>query len=452
MTKIMSICLRQLTSTAIACVVSIQIVTFSCMADDWRGWMGDSRDGVYRETGIVTEIPESGLPVKWRVPIYSGYAGPAAADGRVFVFDYQQTAGDAFNNPGERANLNGSERLVALDATSGKILWTHSYECPYSVSYPNGPRCTPTVDDEHVFILGSEGNLKCLQVVDGKLVWSRSLKRDLKAEVPIWGFSSHPLVDGDLLYTMVGGEGQGVVAFDKRTGDIRWQALDSEAGYCPLSIIQAGQTRQLIAFSPEAVVSLNPKNGRQNWSIPMRPSYGMSIARPMVEGNRMYASSIHNEAVLIELSENEATAKELWRGEPKSAVHCANATPLLMDGIIYGTDCVEGCLIAVDGSSGSRLWKTFEATQPAEKRFIKHGTAFLTRIGDSNRFLVMSETGDLQIAELSEKGYTSRGRFHAIDPTAECFGRSVVWSHPAYANQTAYIRNDKEIIAVDLAR
>jgi outer membrane protein assembly factor BamB len=274
----------------------------------------------------------------------------------------------------------------------------------------------------------------------------------LNAEVPIWGFASHPLVDGDLLYTMVGGEGQGVVAFDKRTGEIRWKALDAKAGYCPLSIIQAGQARQLIAFHPEAVVSLNPENGKQNWSIPMQPSYEMSIARPMIEGNRMYASSIHNEAVLIELADDQAKAKEIWRGEPKSAVHCANATPILMGGVIYGTDCVEGCLIAVDGKSGSRLWKTFEATQPSEERFVKHGTAFLTRLGDSNRFLVMSETGDLQIAELSEQGYSSRGRFHALEPTAECFGRSVVWSHPAYANQTAYIRNDKEIVAVDLAR
>ena len=184
----------------------------------------------------------------------------------------------------------------------------------------------------------------------------------------------------------------------------------------------------------------------------MKPSYGMSISQPMVEGNRMYASSIHNEAVLIELATDQPAAKELWRGEPKSAVHCANATPILMEGVIYGTDCVEGCLIAVDGKSGARLWKTFEATKPSEERFVKHGTAFLTRIAGSNRFLVMSETGDLLMAELSEKGYKDLGRFHALDPTAECFGRSVVWSHPAYANQTAYIRNDKEIVAVDLAR
>ena len=414
--------------------------------------MGNSRDGVYRETGIIDEIPETGLRIKWRVPIYNGYAGPAAANGRVFVFDYEQTSGQAFNNPGERATLTGQERLVALDAKSGETLWTHSYDCPYSVSYPNGPRCTPSIDDEYVYILGSEGDLKCLQVENGHVVWSRSLKRDLNAEVPIWGFASHPLLDGDLLYTMVGGDGQGVVAFDKRTGKVRWKALDAAAGYCPLSIIRIGKVKQLIAFHPEAVVSLNPESGEQYWSIPMQPSYGMSIARPMLEGNRMYASSIHNEAVLIELASDEPTARELWRGEPKSAVHCANATPILMDGVIYGTDCVEGCLIAVDGKSGSRLWKTFDATQPSEERFVKHGTAFLTRIADSNRFLVMSETGDLQIAELSPNGFRKRGQFHALDPTAECFGRSVVWSHPAYANRTAYIRNDKEIVAVDLSK
>ena len=414
--------------------------------------MGNSRDGVYRETGIIDEIPETGLRIKWRAPIHRGYAGPAAANGRVFVFDYEQTSGEAFNNSGERAQLMGQERLVALDAKSGKVLWTHSYDCPYSVSYPNGPRCTPSIDDEHAFILGSEGDLKCLQVTDGRVVWSRSLKRDLNAEVPIWGFASHPLLDGDLLYTMVGGDGQGVVAFDKRTGKVRWKALDTAAGYCPLSIIRVGKVRQLIAFHPEAVVSLDPDSGKQYWNIPMNPSYGMSIAQPMLEGNRMYASSIHNEAVLIELASDEPAARELWRGEPKSAVHCANATPVLMDGVIYGTDCVEGCLIAVDGKSGSRLWKTFEATRPSEERFVKHGTAFLTRIAGSNRFLIMSETGDLQMAELSPNGYRDRGRFHALDPTAECFGRSVVWSHPAYANQTAYIRNDKEIVAVDLSK
>ena len=212
--------------------------------------------------------------------------------------------------------------FYVLDAKSGKTLWTHAYDCPYSISYPNGPRCTPTIEGEHVFTLGSEGDLKCLQVADGNVVWSRSLQNDLNAEVPIWGFASHPLVDGDLLYTMVGGDGQGVVAFDKRTGEVRWKALDAAAGYCPLSIIKVGKARQLIAFHPDAIVSLNPESGKQYWSVPMKPSYGMSISQPMVEGNRMYASSIHNEAVLIELATDQPAAP------PQATAAAGVLTPL----------------------------------------------------------------------------------------------------------------------------
>jgi outer membrane protein assembly factor BamB len=298
--------------------------------------------------------------------------------------------------------------------------------------------------------LGAEGNLKCLQVADGEVLWSRDLPKDFGAEVPIWGFASHPLVDGDLLYTMVGGDGQGIVAFDKMTGKVRWEALDTPAGYCPPTIIEAGGTKQLIVFHPTAVVSLNPTSGKQFWDIPVKPDFEMSIARPMIEGNLMYVSAIYNEAVLIELATDRPAAKELWRGEPKGAVHSANATPMFVDGIIYGTDCNEGSLIAVDSKDGSRLWHTFEATKQQNTRLLKHGTAFLTRIADTDRFLVMSETGDLQMAKLTKEGYEDRGRFRVIEPTGECFGRKVVWSHPAYANRTAYIRNDKEIVAVSL--
>ncbi|MGB7326558.1 MAG: PQQ-binding-like beta-propeller repeat protein [Rubripirellula sp.] len=422
------------------------------MADNWPGWMGPTRDGVYREKGIIDEVPAEGLKVKWRMPIAGGYAGPAVAGGRVFVFDYQKTAGEAFNNPGERANLQGQERLTVLEAGSGKQLWQYAYDCPYSISYPAGPRCTPTVDGEHVYILGSEGDLQALRVTDGELVWKRSLKDDFSADVPIWGFSAHPLVDGDLLYTMVGGDGQGIVAFDKLTGEVKWKAIDSAAGYCPPSIIEHGGARQLIAYTPTSVTSLDPVTGKQYWSIPIEPSYEMSIARPMVDGDLMYASGIRTEAVMIELANDSPNAKEIWRGEPKNAVHSANATPIFADGVVYGTDCDQGSLIAVDAKDGSRLWSTFEATKPDEKRFIKHGTAFLTRVADTDRYLIFSETGDLQMAKLTAAGYEDLGRFHVLEPTSECFGRSVVWSHPAYSGQTVFARNDKEIVAVDLAK
>ena len=421
-------------------------------ADDWPGWMGEHQDDVYRDTGVISEIPATGLPVRWRVPVATGYAGPAVADGRVFVFDYQTEGGEIVNDPGTRVALQGRERITALDVSSGEQLWQHDYDCPYRISYPSGPRCTPTVDGDRLYSLGSEGDFRCLETVTGALVWSRQLKTELAAEVPVWGFCSHPLVDGDLVYCMVGGDGQGVVAFNKLDGTVAWKSLDTKAGYCPLSVINAGGVRQLIAFHPKAVSSLNPLTGDEYWSIEIAPEFEMSIAKPVRSGNRLYASAIYNEALMIELSDDAPSAKELWRGEPKNAVHSGNSTPIFTDGVIYGTDCVQGSLIAVDADNGDRLWQTFRPTQPDEKRFIRHGTAFLTRLGDSNRYLTMSETGDLIVAQLDRQGYTEHGRFHVLDPTAECFGRKVVWSHPAYANKTAYIRNDKEIVAVSIEK
>ena len=428
--------------------------SFCCVAtaDDWGQWMGPKRDGVYRETGVIDSIPESGLEVKWRAPIHSGYAGPAVADGRVFVYDYKVEGGKAFNNPQSRAKLQGSERLIALDASTGKELWTHEYSCPYDISYPAGPRCTPTVDGERVYILGSEGDLQCLKVANGELVWKKSFKKDMQAKVPLWGFSAHPLIDGDLLYTMVGGKGQGIVAFDKMTGDVKWKALDCDAGYCPPTIIKKGGVRQLIVFHPKAVVGMNPADGKSYWNVEIEPNYGMSICRPMMDGDLLYASGHGNQSVMIKLDSEKPGAKEVWRGNPKNSIFGANATPLFVDGVLYGSDCITGKLFAVDGADGKRMWETFDATKPDEKRRAVHGTAFLTQLGDSNRYLLMSETGDLIVAELTREAYKPLGRFRVLEPTGECFNRPVVWSHPAYANKTAYIRNDKEIVAVNLAK
>jgi outer membrane protein assembly factor BamB len=421
-------------------------------AEDWAGWMGSSRDGVYREGGIVDKIPEGGLPIKWRMPVAAGYAGPAVADGVVFVFDYLVRSGKVINDPGQRPELSGKERLQAFSAETGEKIWEYAYDRPYKISYPAGPRATPTVDGGYVYLLGAEGDLTCLSASDGGLAWHRHLPSDFGAEVPIWGFAAHPLIDGDLLYTMVGGIGQGVVAFEKSTGKVRWKSLDVNAGYCAPRMIRAGGTRQLIVFHPEGVESLDPGNGKSHWRIPLKPSYEMSIAQPMIVGDRMYVSAIHTEAVMIRLGQETPTAEEIWRGEAKNAVHCSNAPPAFVDGVVYGTDCLQGSLIAVDAENGNRLWETFAATKPDEKRFIKHGTAFITPLGESGRYLLMSENGDLILAQMDAKGFDERGRMRVVEPTNESFGRPVVWSHPAYSRQTAFVRNDQEIVAVDLSR
>ena len=316
------------------CLIAIPLA--SADADDWGQWMGKNREGIYHESGIIDSIPDSGLKVKWRMPVHAGYAGPAVAEGKVYVFDYKIAEGKVLNNPSKRANLKGSERLVAFDEASGEQLWTHEYECPYSISYPSGPRCTPTVDGDHVYILGSEGDLRCLKTEDGSLVWKKSFKNDFGAEVPIWGFSGHPLVDGDMLITLVGGKGQGVVAFDKMTGDVKWQALDTKAGYCPPIIIEKGGARQLIAFNPSSVVSLNPADGKQYWSVPIESLYDMSIVRPMIDGDMMYVCGKGNQSVMLKLDTDKPAATEVWRGKPRRSIYGANATPFFVDGTLYG--------------------------------------------------------------------------------------------------------------------
>ncbi|MFA8020301.1 PQQ-binding-like beta-propeller repeat protein [Bremerella cremea] len=427
------------------------VVAPAAWADEWPQWMGPQRDDVYRETGVIDSIPESGLKVKWRMPIAGGYAGPAVAGGRVFVTDYKATTPEISNNPGARQDRTGQERVLAFDAETGESLWEYAYERPYSISYAVGPRCTPTIDGELLFWTGAEGDLVCLQVETGELVWRRSLSKDFGAEIPIWGVAGHPLVSGDLLYIPVGGEGQGIVALDKRTGEVQWKSLDARMGYAPPAIIKAGGTEQLIFYHPEGVASLNPKTGEEYWQLELTPSYDMSVARPMVDGNRMYASGIQNESLMMELATDKPAAKELWRGQPKNALYSGTSSPVFVDGVVYGSDCNIGSLIAVDAKTGDRLWTTFEATRPEVTRFIKHGTCFVTRLGESDRYLIFSEVGDLLVAKMTREGFESLGRFHVLEPTSEAFGRGVVWTHPAYAGRTGFFRNDKELVAVDLS-
>ena len=202
----------------IACCASTLGIAPNGLADDWPQWMGPQRDGVYRETGIAKSIPAEGLKVLWRAPIAGGYAGPAVAEQRVFVMDYLPTSGTSTNKPGGRDAMTGSERVLAFDATSGEQLWRVEYERPYNLSYANGPRATPTVDGQRVYALGAEGDLLCLKVDSGEIVWRKQLAEEYHAESPMWGHAAHPLVDGDLLNCLTGGAGSVVVALNKLTG------------------------------------------------------------------------------------------------------------------------------------------------------------------------------------------------------------------------------------------
>jgi len=426
--------------------------------DDWPQWMGPARDGVWRETDLIEQIPAGGLKVLWRAEVSGGYSGPAVAAGRVYLMDYQRRDGDLANAPNDRNTLAGRERVLCFDAADGTPLWKHEYDCPYAISYASGPRCTPTVADGKVYALGAEGNLSCLDAATGRLLWSKDFKKDYAAPTPLWGFCGHPLVDGDRLFCLVGGEGSVAVAFDKETGRELWRALSaSESGYCPPSIIEAAGVRQLLIWDADKLNALDPPTGAVLWSQPLKPAYGMAIMAPRVattpRGQVLFASGIGRVGALYALAADSPGARVAWRGDPKSAVYCANSTPFIAGDALYGCDCETGFLTAVDLATGKRLWETGVPTLGDRRG--RHGTAFLVRQGDGaadGRTWLFSETGDLILARLTPTAYTELGRSHLLDPTNECFGRDVVWSHPAFAGRCIFARNDRQLVCVSLAK
>ncbi|MFM8435383.1 MAG: PQQ-binding-like beta-propeller repeat protein, partial [Planctomycetia bacterium] len=312
-----------------------------------------------------------------------------------------------------------------------------------------------------VYVLGAEGNLTCLDAATGRPIWAKDFKRDYGAPTPIWGFCGHPLVDGDQLVCLVGGEGSVAVAFDRHTGQERWRALSaSESGYCPPTLVEGAGHRQLLIWDADKLNSLEPTTGRVLWSQPLKPMYGMSIMAPQVadtkQGRVLYASGIGRVGALYTLAADEPGARVLWRGQPKSAVYCANSTPFIDGDTLYGCDCDTGFLTAVDLATGDRLWETGRPTMGDRRG--KHGTAFLVRHrpagtdqAAAGRTWIFSETGDLILANLLPTGYEEVGRMHVVDPTNECFGRDVVWSHPAFAERCVFVRNDRELVCVSLA-
>ena len=422
-------------------------------AEDWPEWRGRGRLGVWNETGILDRFPENGLTATWRTPIHAGYAGPAVARGLVFVTDSQRV----------KAN-QVIERALALDERTGRIVWTHEWQTNYSglqLVYAIGPRATPTVDGDRVYVLGTMGNLFALDASTGRVVWQRDFVKDFNASIPSWGITNAPLVDGDRLICVVGGEPDGkVMALDKLNGREIWRALssDTEQGYNQPVIFEAGGVRQLILFHPAGFSSLDPLTGKVYWEIDHRTQMGIVVATPVKSGPYLFFTSQYGGARMLRLDDTKPAATLLWGGpgeqdpgmtrDTPNTLNSVISTPVIYDGYVYGMDN-DGQLRCLDAQTGKQIWKTDALLQ----EHAMYGTAFFVRQGD--RFFVNNDRGELVIASLSPKGFTELGRTKLIEPTHPYVRRrqapNVLWSHAAYANKHIVIRNDQEIVRYSLA-
>jgi outer membrane protein assembly factor BamB len=439
-------------------------------ADDWPQWLGPKGDGVWRETGLLDQFPKGGPPVRWRAPVGIGYAGPAVAAGRVYLLDRVLAEGARNpDNPFGRNLVKGKERILCFDAANGKPLWEHAYDCDYQVSYPAGPRTTPTVHGGKVYTLGTMGDLLCLDAGSGKVLWSKNFPRDYGATVPFWGYAGHPLLDGDRLICLVGAADAAAVAFHKDTGKELWRARlagvspQHGPGYCPATLVEGGGKKQVIVWLPEAIHALDPETGKPYWSEKSHVEAGMTIPVPRQSGDRLFFSCFYSGCAMLQLAADRPAETVLWKSKTWGAgsgrerpnrtdgLHCVMSTPTFRDGYIYGI-CSHGELRCLDAATGQRVWESLEATgttkDPQKDRW---NNAFLVALGDSDRFVLFNERGDLILARLTPKGYEEIGRAHILEPLNRMPGRPVVWSYPAFANKCVYARNDKELVCVSLA-
>ena len=329
----------------------------------------------------------------------------------------------------------------------------HEYDCSYTVSYPAGPRTTPTVDGDRVYTLGAEGNLLCLNADSGKVLWQKDFKTEYVIKTPVWGFAAHPLVRGGHLICLARGDGSTVVCYDKLSGKEVWRSLSAkEPGYCPPTLIHAGGLEQLIIWHPESLNSLNPDTGDIYWSEPFRVRSGLSIPTPRQLGNRLFITAFYNGSMMMNLDPDKPGATLAWKSKRASEkntqeLHSIMPTPFFEDNHIYGV-CSYGQLRCLRADTGERVWEDFTATRGGVEA--RWANAFLVK--HENRFFLFNELGNLLIARLSPKGYEELDKAHLIEPTGRAAGRDVVWSHPAFANRSVLVRNDKEIASFSLAK
>jgi len=356
---------------------------------DWPQWRGPTRDGTWHEPNFPSNLPKSPKTL-WKKNLGAGYGGIAVAQNKLFIMD-------RVTQPEEL------ERILCLDPLTGKQLWLHSYKAAYKkLDYGNGPRTTPTIHQGKVYTFGSIGDIHCLDMNTGKVLWQHNVQENFNAKHPTWGYSSSPLIDETRVLVQIGAKPNGCfIALDKDTGKEIWRSVGDRPGYASAQIFNINGKKQIVCWSAENALGLDPKTGAILWKFPVSMDYDVAIADLVFHQGIFLASNYWTGSKAIELTNSEP--KLAWQGKQLSMLMCS---PLVKDGYFYALDRFRG-IKCIEAKTGKVLWENESVTPRGT-----NPQASMVWVG--SKALIFNEKGELILAEMNPK------EFKLIDKISVC--------------------------------
>ncbi len=404
---------RDLTLRGCLLALALAALAQPATAADWPAYRGLNRDGVSAETGLLKSWPEDGPKRLWMAELGDGYSAISISQGRVFTM-----YGDGI-----------SEHAVAFDAATGKQLWRFRTDKDREDHFGSGPRSTPLVEDGRVYVVSALGHLYALKSESGEVLWEVNLPAKFGAKVPTWGVSVSPLIEGELLLIDAGGrEGHSLLAFNKKSGALKWASQTDIPGYStPLAFTAAGR-HQVVFFTGSSLVSVDPKTGKPFWREPWKTSYDVNAAMPIfIAPDKIFVSSGYDSGAAVFRIKSQGdgmVSEEVWRSRVMK--NHFNSS-VLVDGHLYGFD--GGTFKCIDAATGAERWK--------QRGFLKGSLIYA-----DGHLIVLSERGVLALVEATPQSYREKAR-------TEVF-KAKTWTMPTLADGRLYLRSEKQLIVLDL--
>ena len=403
-------------------------------AADWPQWRGPNRDGKSAEKGLLKGFPEGGPKLLWQVTepdiIGTGYGTPAVVKGRLYIVGADSAKKDA------------AESVACLDAATGAPIWKMPLDTAkgnFSDGWGGGPRSTPTVDGDALYVLGSTGDLVALETATGRIVWRKNLVKDFGGAIPQWGYSESVLIDGDKL-VCTPGKKTGMLALNKKTGATVWacKELEDAAGYSSIVVATVGGVKQYVQQTMEHAVGVNAADGKLLWKVGQINRKIAVIPTPVVAGNDVYFTSGYGAGgELVQIGTDGKSAKVLNK---TSAVANHHGGVIELDGKLYGhSDAKEWFCYDYRAGGDDLAW----TSSKLDKGSITYA--------DGQFYCYGQGKGTLVTIKASDKAWEETGRF-AIPETSKLRpSQGKVWAHPVVADGRLYLRDYETLFVYDIA-